>query len=45
MQLGWSSVQIAGSRTKKAQERSDQCGNHHHSRELLVMGIVLLEIC
>jgi len=27
------------------QERNDQCGNQHHSRELLMMGIVMLEIC
>jgi len=23
------------------QERNDQCGNQHHSRELLMMGIVM----
>jgi len=27
------------------QERNDQCGNQHHSRELLMMGIVMSEIC
>jgi len=27
------------------QERNDQCGNQHHSRELLMMGIVVPEIC
>jgi len=27
------------------QERNDQCGNQHHSRELLMMGIVLPETC
>jgi len=27
------------------QERNDQCGNQHHSRELLMMGIVMLETC
>ena len=26
-------------------ERYDQCGNQHHSRELLMMGIVMLETC
>jgi len=26
-------------------ERNDQCGNQHHSRELLVMGIVMPETC
>ena len=27
------------------QERNDQCGNQHHSRELLMMGIVMSETC
>ena len=27
------------------QERNDQCGNEHHSRELLMMGIVAPETC
>jgi len=27
------------------QERYDQCGNQHHIRELLMMGIVMLETC
>ena len=27
------------------QERKDQCGNQHHSRELLMMGIVVPETC
>jgi len=27
------------------QERNDQCGNQHHSRELPMMGIVMPEIC
>jgi len=27
------------------QERNDQCGNQHHSRELLMMDIVVLETC
>ena len=27
------------------QERHDQCGNQHHSRELLMMDIVMLETC
>jgi len=27
------------------QERKDQCGNQHHSRELLMMGIVMPETC
>ena len=27
------------------QDRNDQCGNQHHSRKLLMMGIVLPGIC
>jgi len=27
------------------QERNDQCGNQHHSRELPMMGIVVPETC
>ena len=27
------------------QERDDQCGNQHYSRELLMMGIVVRETC
>ena len=27
------------------QERNDQCGNQHHSRELLMLGIVTSETC
>jgi len=27
------------------QERNYQCGNQHHSRELLMMGIVMPETC
>ena len=27
------------------QERNDQCGNKHYSRELLMMGIVVPETC
>jgi len=27
------------------QERNGQCGNQHHSRELLMMGIVVSEKC
>jgi len=27
------------------QERNDQCGNKHHSRELLMMGIAVPETC
>ena len=27
------------------QERNDQCGKEHHSRELLMIGIVMPETC
>ena len=27
------------------QERNDQCGNQHYSRELLMMGVVVPETC
>jgi len=27
------------------QEQNDQCGNQHHSHELLMMGIVMSETC
>jgi len=27
------------------EERNDQCGNQHYSRELLMMGIVVPETC
>jgi len=27
------------------QERNDKCGNQHHTRELLMMGMVMPEIC
>jgi len=27
------------------QERNEQCGNQHHSRELLMMDIVVSETC
>ena len=28
-----------------SQERNDQCGNQHYSREILMMGIVVSETC
>jgi len=40
VRVGWSSV-----RTAANQERHDKSGNQHHSRELLMMGIVMLETC
>jgi len=62
VQLGWSSVRVAGSSLSLQpghysnltathiqhtanQERHDQCGNQHHSREFLKMGTVKLETC
>jgi hypothetical protein len=60
VQLGWSSVRVAGLNLHPGhhssltalnfqhtenQQRNDQCGNQHHSRELLVMGIVMPETC
>ena len=55
MRLGWSSVWAAGYDNSSLtvpnlqptanQERNDQCGNQHHSRELLMMGTVVLETC
>jgi len=27
------------------QDRNDRCGNQHHSRELLMMGILMPETC
>ena len=44
MRVGWSSVRAAGYSTA-TQEREDQCGNQHFSRELLMMGIVVPETC
>ena len=52
MPLGWSSVRVAARillqpnlQPPANQERNDQCGNQHHSRELLMMGIVMPETC
>ena len=36
MQLGWSSVRAAG---------LSHCGKKHHSRDLVMMGVVMLETC
>ena len=41
VRLGWNSVRAAGF----SQERNDQCCNQHHSRELLMIGIVVPETC
>jgi len=52
VQLGWIGVRVAGSSTTAPklqhtanQERYDQCGNQHYSRDLLMMGIVMPETC
>jgi len=44
--LGWSSGRAAGySQPTANQERNDQFGNQHYSREHLMMGIVVPETC
>jgi len=50
--LGWSSVRAAAQtllqpnlQPTATQERNDQCGNQHYSRELLMIGIVVPETC
>ena len=57
MQLGWSaagyglqaghhsSLTAPNLQPTANQERNDQCGNQHYSRELLMMGIVMPETC
>ena len=52
MQLGWSGVRVAGCSLTAPniqhtanQERYDQCGNQHYSREFLMLGIVVPETC
>ena len=51
MRLGWSSVRAAArtllqpNQPTANQERNDQCGNEHYSRELLMMDIVVAETC
>jgi len=46
LQLGhYSSLTAPNLRHTANQERKDQCGNQHHSRELLMMGIVKPETC
>ena len=42
MRLGWNSVRVAGSNTCLSLQPG---GKQHHSRELLMMGIVMLETC
>jgi len=40
-----SSLTAANLQLTAKQERNDQCGNQHHSRELLMMGIIVPETC
>jgi len=44
VRLGWSGVGLQALACRRA-DRNDQCGNQHHSHELLMMGIVMPEIC
>jgi len=41
----YSSLTVLNLQHTANQERNDQYGNQHHSRELLMMGIVMPEIC
>jgi len=41
----YSSVPSPNFQPTANQERNDQCGNQHYSRELLMMGIVVPETC
>jgi len=40
-----SSLPIPNFQPTVNKERNDQCGNQHHNRELLMMGIVMNETC
>ena len=41
----YSSLKAPNLQPTANQERHDQCGNQHHSHELLMMGIVVPETC
>ena len=41
----YSSLTAPNLRHTANQERNDHCGKQHHSRELLMMDIVMLETC
>jgi len=41
----YSSLPVPNLQPTANQERNDQCGNQHRSRDLLVMGIVVSEKC
>ena len=45
MHLGYSNLTAPNVQHTANQERHDQCGNQHHSGELLMMDIVMTEIC
>jgi hypothetical protein len=46
LQLGhYSKITAPNPQLKANQERNDQCGKQHYSRELLMMGIVVPETC
>ena len=46
LQLGhYSNLTAPNLQPTANQERNDQCGNQHYSRELLMMGIVMSETC
>jgi len=46
MQPGhYSSITASNLQHTANQERNDHCGKKHHSRELLTLGIVMLETC
>jgi len=40
-----SSLTAPNFQPKANQERNDQCGNQHYSREILMKGIVMPETC
>jgi hypothetical protein len=41
----YSSLTAPNFQPAATQERDDQCGNRHYSRELFMMGIVVPETC
>ena len=41
----YSSLPAPNLQPTASQERNDQCGNQHYSRELLTIGIVVPETC
>jgi len=45
LQPGYFSLTAPNLQPTANQERNDQCGNKHYSREPLMMGIVVPKIC